>query len=338
MVPRLTSASVTPSVAIIGGCRAPSSEPHPAGEHLCALYELGGICGAFRYVDSRSLVAPSSYTAPFAVYTAKAGIDKGSGELSIMRLGRSGRPVLMLEQREGVELPPDSARLWRYMDFTKFVGLLESQALFFSRADQFEDLFEGGLSRANIVAWPDTHAPGQLVRYVSDRTPLFTFVSCWNLNEHESAAMWRVYLSSREGVAITSTVGRLKAALAASTESIVIGKVRYIDYDSEAVALSGVLPFFHKRMSFEHEREVRALFQDIRLYEEEDGRTLHVNLEEPEHGPGVLVPTSLPALITSVVVAPTAAPWFRDLVASVVTRFGQAFPVLQSRLDDPRLR
>jgi hypothetical protein len=33
--------------------------------------------------------------------------------------------------------------LWRYMDFARFVALLDQQALHFARADQFDDRFEG---------------------------------------------------------------------------------------------------------------------------------------------------------------------------------------------------
>ena len=43
---------------------------------------------------------------------------------------------------------PDDAVLWRYMDFTKFVSLLEKSSLFFARADKLEDPFEGYLPRA----------------------------------------------------------------------------------------------------------------------------------------------------------------------------------------------
>src|SRR5215469_15260960 len=32
------------------------------------------------------------------------------------------------------------------------------------------------------------------------------FVNSWHMNDHESAAMWKVYLKSNEGVAIQSTV------------------------------------------------------------------------------------------------------------------------------------
>ena len=48
------------------------------------------------------------------------------------------------------ELPPDDATLWRYMDFTKFVSLLEKQALFFSKPDRLGDPFEGSLPKKNL--------------------------------------------------------------------------------------------------------------------------------------------------------------------------------------------
>jgi len=34
-------------------------------------------------------------------------------------------------------------KLWRYMDFTKFMSLLETKSLWFNRSDRFDDPFEG---------------------------------------------------------------------------------------------------------------------------------------------------------------------------------------------------
>ena len=36
-----------------------------------------------------------------------------------------------------------------------------------------------------------------------------TAVNCWHINEHESAAMWDLYLKSNEGIAIQSTYQKL---------------------------------------------------------------------------------------------------------------------------------
>lgn len=37
----------------------------------------------------------------------------------------------------------ENIKIWRYMDFTKFMSLLDTKKLFFTRADKFEDPFEG---------------------------------------------------------------------------------------------------------------------------------------------------------------------------------------------------
>jgi len=49
--------------------------------------------------------------------------------------------------------PPanSSARIWRYMDFTKFVFMLETSSLWFSRTDKLGDPFEGSIPQLNIL-------------------------------------------------------------------------------------------------------------------------------------------------------------------------------------------
>jgi hypothetical protein len=44
--------------------------------------------------------------------------------------------------------------IWRYMDFTKFVSMLENSALYFCRSDLLGDPFEGSFSKANDMMRP----------------------------------------------------------------------------------------------------------------------------------------------------------------------------------------
>lgn len=37
-------------------------------------------------------------------------------------------------------------KLWRYMDFSKFMSLITTSQLYFSRSDKFPDIYEGHLS------------------------------------------------------------------------------------------------------------------------------------------------------------------------------------------------
>ncbi len=39
-------------------------------------------------------------------------------------------------------------KIWRYLDFTKFLSYLDKKALFFTRADKLDDIFEGKFTDA----------------------------------------------------------------------------------------------------------------------------------------------------------------------------------------------
>jgi len=43
----------------------------------------------------------------------------------------------------------ENSKVWRFMDFAKFVQILESNALFFCRADRFTDEFERYYAKGN---------------------------------------------------------------------------------------------------------------------------------------------------------------------------------------------
>jgi hypothetical protein len=45
----------------------------------------------------------------------------------------------------GYGIPDDDTILWRYMDLAKFISLLKDKTLYMTRADMFEDPFEGAV-------------------------------------------------------------------------------------------------------------------------------------------------------------------------------------------------
>jgi hypothetical protein len=58
----------------------------------------------------------------------------------------------MFKEHLGFMPPQDQDHsVWRYMDFTKFLSLLDDQHLFFARADMLGDPFEGSLAQYNHV-------------------------------------------------------------------------------------------------------------------------------------------------------------------------------------------
>jgi hypothetical protein len=237
------------------------------------------------------------------------------------------------------ERPPAAARLWRYVDLSKYLSLLSTQALWFSRADLLGDPFEGSMSRANVRLRPSVYAkwPGLLkamdqAAEVRRKELKFHFISCWHCSEWESAAMWRLYMQDH-GIAIVTTYERMRAALGGEDE-IYVGFVRYVDYEKDWIDEGNSFwPFMHKRQSFEHEREVRAILARWPLNLEPPGEEERpvVDWDRPSP-PGVSVPTDIPALIDEVRVTPDAPSWFVDVVKDVTGRYGLDYPVLQSEL------
>jgi hypothetical protein len=248
----------------------------------------------------------------------------------------------MYEEHPLFEKPADeNAAIWRYLDFTKLVSLLDRQALFFARADKMPDPFEGSYSKANVRLRPDVYKDWPKedfdkmmtsAAYASREIRRFTFLNCWHISENESAAMWKLNLKTDEGVAIRSTFQQLADSLKMYAEQrVYIGKIKYINYDTEWLPEGNTFyPFLYKRESFKHECELRAVIQTLPIV---DGA---IDYRQPSPALGAYVPVDVNLLVERVYVSPTAPAWFRELVGSVVTRYGLDKEVVRSELgDDP---
>jgi hypothetical protein len=218
-----------------------------------------------------------------------------------------------------LELPEPEAMIWRYMSLEKLLALLQTSRLVFSALRTLRDPYEGRFptSAARLLDNRIGEALAKQGLTNADLTELLRekiFVSCWHVNEDDSAAMWSLY-SGTAGVAIRSTIGRLKQCLDVLPIQSLLGLVKYVDYDSFETVSLGELRVSHlKRKSFEHERELRAV----------------VNCHDPVDV--VPVPVSCSMLITDVLVSPESPSWFVQVVERVVEKYDYGFPVRQSML------
>jgi len=218
----------------------------------------------------------------------------------------------MYKEHRVFEKPGDeNATIWRYVDFTKFVSLLDKKTLFFARADRLGDPFEGSYSKANVKLRPEVNKdkipPNALKELGLFRKQIirFTVINCWHLNEYQSAAMWTLCLKSNEGVAIRSSFNRLKSCFKDENHDIHIGRVKYIDYEKDWMPeKNSFYPFIHKRKIFEHEQELRAIIQ--KLSHSKNGE---INLSKPQFDDGIYVPVDLDVLVDKIYVAPTSPQW-----------------------------
>ena len=242
-------------------------------------------------------------------------------------------------------IPEKDVLLWRYQDFPKFVSLLDSGGLFFTRADNFEDSFEGArgfnfqkdaiyeaskpelILKAKsklIAAGNDNPTDVEIDAEVEEEMKALIeaqeakrkdyFVSCWHANERESEAMWKLYISAKkQGVAIQTTMERLCYSIGKT--GFEVGCVNYISY---AIPL-GIdnIPIWYKRTAFQHEKEVRAIFRD-----------------PGNNAAGLMISMDLNILIEKVYISPSAAGWFANLVESVLKKYGLDKKVEHSKLDE----
>ena len=232
------------------------------------------------------------------------------------------------------EQPPNGTLLlWRYMDLSKFIYLLATGKLFFCRSDLFDDPFEGSYSRLNASLRPLIYKDipeenrNQIFAEFSDFLKWsreWTYLNCWHCNDHESAAMWNLYAHSGEAVAIQTDYETLSKVL---PDNVYLGLVRYIDYNSEWMPEGNLFyPFLHKRKSFEHEREARALVQEL----PKDDERFKTRARNDVSGLNLAVEVKV--LLKNVYVCPTAGQWFEDVVRLTAERFGLSIKVIKSDL------
>lgn len=247
----------------------------------------------------------------------------------------------MYQEDKHFKTPDDKQKIWRYMDFTKFLDILDKSELFFPSIEQLGDPFEGSYPKPNITFRkenPEVFFKKELLddKYKVDYEKIlknFTrlwrslfVVSCWNNSEHDSAALWQLYSSDSEGIAIQTTIERLKRSLKEEEQDISIGEVKYLDFQKESIPEEDYYyPFLYKRKSFEHEKEIRAVIlpRPVKI-----GR----NLLKVGRKEGYYANINPDLLIERVYVSPLSLKWKRELVESVLSKYGLRKKVRQSNL------
>ncbi|AFQ16480.1 hypothetical protein P9027_02030 [Bacillus thuringiensis] len=244
----------------------------------------------------------------------------------------------MFKQNLCFNTPRDDTKIWRYMDFTKFVSMLELESLFFVRSDKFRDPFEGVFPKITdeILAqkYMGIRHPtkgydvAEMHKRIFAKSRKFMTINCWHINEGESAAMWDLYLSSFEGVAIQSTVSSLKRSLENTEESICIGSVNYLDYQTDVIPIDNIYwPYICKRKSFAHEKELRAVHDTGFL-----NKFGTIDQEESPVKIGLPIKCDIHSLIENIYVSPNSPRWFEELVRSVCKKYGLDKEVFKSNL------
>lgn len=244
--------------------------------------------------------------------------------------------------------------IWRYLDFSKFIDLILNQKLHLTRTDYFEDKFEGELPLEeylesmhnlfneygfidNSLTRDDYH------KFIAIRDKIQFFISCWHINEKENYAMWKVYLSSNEGIAIKTTINSLVNSIK-NPSGLIYDKVNYMDYNKESIneiirqykqndiRIFGI-PCLFKRKFFEYESEFRI----IKLLEANfDSNNIKENLNKlietaPKFEKFTL---DFDKLDFSIYISPFAGVWFESIVKELLSKLNIEKEIIVSNINE----
>lgn len=230
--------------------------------------------------------------------------------------------------------------LWRYMDPQKFLYFILSHSLHFTRLDMLNDSLEG-ITASELIGRMD---PELISEYGAYKNTLFDtnaspskstlieqieqlkfrqkryFVNCWFLSTRESFAMWSLYGGS-SSVVLRVKPEKLVALLKNEkahqlrqdrVQDRVYGMVSYKDYrDKKAISdrsFKQTYAAFRKDLSWEHEREFRAVICSKRDKHELDDGPLEIGL--PSSGVDLKI-MDLLALDISVIFHPDMSEWVK---------------------------
>lgn len=224
-------------------------------------------------------------------------------------------------------------RVWRYMNFAKYISFLQSSSLYFPQLKILakNDPFEGTTTKKEFdkVKNGDSIAiHSQKYRRIGRSTK---YVNCWHMSEEESQAMWQLYSSSyNEAVCIQTTYQKLGDSLTEIPEiesnHYFMGTVNYINHHVDVMPPNnGLYPVMHKFKSFEHEREVRLV-----IWKRNPGTSNPELLNT--YPPGLEVPIDINSSIENIFVSPVAGNWFFEAVKNVTQKYGIRTPISKSTL------
>lgn len=232
------------------------------------------------------------------------------------------------------------------MDLTKFVSLLQRKALFFCRLDKLEDHFEGTTAKSNWKKRFDYHATQHL------RTPNFKkltdqeilkaveadfegdrkmkalkCICCWNIDDFESAALWKIYSDFSQGIMITSKISALIDSFNENTDDIDLSEVQYINHKLDDMPdFNMMYPVFHKNKAYTYEKELRLIY----TVDFEVGWLYDWSKEEVEQGK--YLPVNLDKLIDEIIVSPYSPDWYIKLIDNLCKTYGLKVDVIKSEL------
>lgn len=251
---------------------------------------------------------------------------------------------MKVRKHPSIKAPHGNSSVWRYMGLEKFLDLITNERLFFTNAAKMSDRFEATIPHRNLDAmrrrlqekYEDAEEVEVQLGYEQfqiEGLKRLTLLNCWSLGDHESYALWKIYLSGAQaGVAVRSTVSRLRRAIEKGNdpfpEDLFIGEVEYSEFIKDP-DLHRFRIITTKSPPYEYEREVRLFI--VNYPRSEGGTKTPYAIDVGRH-----VKIATDELVERIYLSPFASPWFEDVFRAVLTHMAPNLVerVQASRIDD----
>ncbi|MFL0584854.1 DUF2971 domain-containing protein [Solibacillus silvestris] len=240
--------------------------------------------------------------------------------------------------------------IWKYMSLDKLESLLKNKAHFFAKPGAFLDPLEGSYSFWDIEQYPFVERLFVSSREYMKKIQEYSAISCWHINDFESAGMWDLYLNGKDGIAIKTNYNCLMNSITDLRYKIFSAKLQYVDFHNEMTSTNIYDTLFYKRKSFAHENELRLMVIPSRI----DAGRLEVKFENENlsylmwdkvfeeyedqsynfsHEKGNLVSCDIQKLVQAIYVSPKSSQKVVDKVKEMVSQSGISLDkVIQSDL------
>lgn len=223
----------------------------------------------------------------------------------------------------------DDQLLWRYMDLSKFISMLENKAIWLARVDTVKDKHEGRFPDEMKRTLEEFYKNPSLNEKSSieniddfyDRLIKNTFISCWHKNFDENMVMWEIYGKVNNSIAIQTTVIELKRCMTESKlngHSFILQNVQYQHSNQIFGELLYEDCFFIKRPHFSFEQEVRISLD-----------TYAPKFESLKTPLGYDLPIMINDVISKILIHPDSQDWFLDVLTALIKKYNIKAPVLR---------
>lgn len=157
---------------------------------------------------------------------------------------------------------------WRYMEFWKFLDLIETSELYFPSIEDLGDQNEGKIPDKvfnymvnSFDRVSKNNNPANSIKsLIENEYRKTTLISSWNAMDNESYPMWKMYAKEKLGIAIKTDFEGLRNCFHKSDVDIFISQVEYYDGDISTYQINNTIyHFLIKHHYYKAESEVRCI-------------------------------------------------------------------------------